>query len=418
MNETAVWTAVAVLLGGKLAAQFILEWVNRRHVQAHAGEVPAAFRGRIDHDSYTKSVQYTLAKSRFHLVELTWDTAFLAMVLGSGILAGVYKASVARWGESAFLLAAWLCAVAIAFSIASLPLDWYRQFRLEERFNFNTSTASLWWMDRLKGAVLSVAIGLPLLWVILRIVDWAGAWWWLYAWGTVLGFQLVMTVLAPIFILPLFNKFQPLPDGSLRDRLLDLAHRTGFKTGTLQVMDGSKRSRHSNAFFTGFGRFRRIVLFDTLLQHLEAPEVEAVLAHEIGHYKRKHIPKALALTSLGTLAGFAFIAWLAGQAWFYKAFGFPTGNIAPALLMFSLLSGSAGFWISPVANWWSRKNEYEADSFAADATHGPGSLVSALRKLNEKNASNLTPHPAYSTFYYSHPALLEREAALMRLHAN
>jgi STE24 endopeptidase len=180
-------------------------------------------------------------------------------------------------------------------------------------------------------------------------------------------------------------------------------------------MDGSRRSRHSNAFFTGFGGFRKIVLFDTLIEQLSEPELEAVLAHEIGHYKRKHIPKMLVVSAAGSLAGFGVIAWLAQQNWFYRAFGFEPGNIAPALLLFSLLSGVVTFWFSPVAHWWSRKHEYEADAFAANVMREPGSLIGALRKLNEKNLSNLTPHPLYSGFYYSHPALLEREQALKRV---
>ncbi len=227
-------------------------------------------------------------------------------------------------------------------------------------------------------------------------------------------FQLVMLVLAPIIILPLFNKFTPLAEGSLRERLLALGQRTGFTARTIQVMDGSKRSRHSNAFFTGFGRFRKIVLFDTLIQQLSEPELEAVLAHEIGHYKKRHIPKMLAWSAFTTLAGFFVLSWFAKQEWFYRGFGFPyePGRIAPALLLFALLAGTVTFWLSPLAHWWSRKYEYQADAYAARTMNETQSLVGALRKLNEKNLSNLTPHPLYSGFYYSHPTLLERERAL------
>ena len=248
--------------------------------------------------------------------------------------------------------------------------------------------------------------------MILKLVDLAGPWWWLWAWAVLLGFQLLMAVVAPVLILPLFNKFTPLPDGSLRERLLALAQRTAFRARSIQVMDGSKRSRHSNAFFTGFGAFRKIVLFDTLIEQLAEPELEAVLAHEIGHFKRKHIPKMLMLSALGSLAGFYVIAWLANQSWFYRGFGFEPGSIVPALLLFGLLSGAVTFWLSPLAHWWSRRNEYEADSFARAVMNEPQSLIGALRKLNEKNLSNLVPHPLYSGFYYSHPTLLERERAL------
>jgi STE24 endopeptidase len=222
----------------------------------------------------------------------------------------------------------------------------------------------------------------------------------------------VMAVLAPVIILPLFNKFSPLPEGTLRERLLRLAGRTEFRAKSIQVMDGSKRSRHSNAFFTGFGRFRKIVLFDTLVQQLGEQELEAVLAHEIGHYKKRHLPKMLVASGLGSLAGFYLLSILAAQPWFYRSFGFGPGNIAPALLLFGLLAGLVTFWLSPLAHWWSRRYEYQADAFAARVMNEAGSLIGALRKLNEKNLGNLTPHPLYSGFYYSHPTLLEREEAL------
>jgi STE24 endopeptidase len=221
-----------------------------------------------------------------------------------------------------------------------------------------------------------------------------------------------MAWLAPVLILPLFNKFTPLPDGSLRERLMALADRTRFRAKNILVMDGSKRSRHSNAFFTGFGRFRKIVLFDTLIQQLTEPELEAVLAHEIGHFKKKHIPKLLLFSAVTSLAGFYLVALLARQDWFYRAFGFQPGSLAPALLLFGLLSGVATFWFSPLAHGWSRRYEYQADAFAAAAMGDARPLIGALRKLNEKNLGNLTPHPLYSGFYYSHPILLERERAL------
>ena len=218
--------------------------------------------------------------------------------------------------------------------------------------------------------------------------------------------------------MPLFNKFTPLAAGALRERLFALAQRTGFPTRSIDVMDGSKRSRHSNAFFTGFGRFRKIVLFDTLVAQLSEPELEAVLAHEIGHYKKRHVIQFLGVSIVGLLAAFAAVAWLAQQQWFYNAFGFEAPHgftpaaIVPAMLVFALLAGTLSFWFTPVVNLWSRRFEYEADAFARDVMGEPQSLVGALRKLNEKNLSNLTPHPLYSGFYYSHPTLLERERAL------
>jgi STE24 endopeptidase len=210
----------------------------------------------------------------------------------------------------------------------------------------------------------------------------------------------------------LFNKFTPLPDGALRDELMRLAERTGFRARGIHVMDGSKRSRHSNAFFTGFGRFRRIVLFDTLIEQLQQRELAAVLAHEIGHYKKGHVVKMLGWSAVSLLAGLYALSWLAGQDWYYRAFGFEPRNLAAAFLLFGLLAGTVTFWLTPLANLWSRRFEYQADAFAAQTMGETASLIAALRKLNEKNLSNLTPHRLYSRFYYSHPTLLEREGAL------
>jgi STE24 endopeptidase len=410
-NVVAV--VVLLLVLARWAVQLWLEQLNRRHVVAHAGALPAAFKGVMDEATYAKSVHYTLAKGRLDQIEGTWSSVVLLAVLFSGLLPWGFHLFTQRLGGSAWAMAAFLLATAVALSLPGLPLDWYDQFRLEERFGFNTTTQRLWWMDRLKGLLLSIALGYPLLALILKLVEWTGPWWWLWAWGALLGFQLLMLVLAPVLILPLFNKFTPLPEGSLRERLLKLAERTRFRARSIQVMDGSRRSRHSNAFFTGFGGFRKIVLFDTLIQQLAELELEAVLAHEIGHFKKKHIPKTLLVSALGSLAGFWLIALLAKQEWFYRSFGFEPGSIAPALLLFGLLSGVITFWFSPVAHWWSRRYEYQADAFAAGVMNEPGSLIGALRKLNEKNLSNLTPHPLYSGFYYSHPTLLEREQALV-----
>ncbi len=409
-------TLVALVAAGliifRLATELWLAWLNRRHVLAHAGAVPDAFRQIIEPAAYEKSIQYTLAKGRFGQVEDAFDAAVLLAILFSGVLPWAFDRFAASPGASAWTLAAFLLTAEIAMSLPGLPFDWHAQFRLEEKFGFNTTTPKTWWTDRLKGLVLAVGLGYPLLVLVLKLVEWTGPRWWLWAWGAVLAFQWLMIVLAPVIILPLFNKFTPLPEGSLRDRLLALAQRTRFRAQSIQAMDGSKRSRHSNAFFTGFGRFRKIVLFDTLLEQLTGPELEAVLAHEIGHFKKKHILKMLLLSAFSSLAAFYLIALLAKQDWFYRAFGFEPGSIVPALLLFGLLSGAVTFWFSPLAHWWSRRYEYQADAFAAEVMNEPQSLIGALRKLNEKNLSNLTPHPLYSGFYYSHPTLLEREQAL------
>jgi STE24 endopeptidase len=406
-----VWLMLGLILA-RLAAELWLASLNRRHVLAHAGEMPPALRGTIDEPTYKKSVAYTLAKGWLGNIEGTSNTAVLLVVLFSGVLPWAFHLFSHGLGQSAWAMAVFLFAAGFAVSLPGWPFDWYVQFRLEQKFGFNTTTPKIWWSDRLKGLLLALVLGYPLLVLILQIVQWTGAWWWLWAWGAVLAFQLLMSVLAPVLILPLFNKFTPLPEGDLRERLLDLARRTQFRAQSIQLMDGSKRSRHSNAFFTGFGRFRKIVLFDTLVQQLTGPELEAVLAHEIGHFKKKHIPKMLVFSAVSSLAGFYLISVLARQEWFYRAFGFEPGNVAPALLLFGLLAGTVTFWFSPLIHWWSRRYEYQADAFAARVMSGTQSLIGALRKLNEKNLNNLTPHPFYSGFYYSHPTLLEREQAL------
>src|SRR5664279_6385688 len=327
MSAVSMVAWVLLLILAKWAAQLWLEWLNSRYVRARAGAVPEAFQGVVDEVTYAKSVQYTLAKARLDQVQLTYNSAVLLLVLFSGVLPWGFRAFTQGLGGSAWAMAGFLFVTAVALSLPGLPLEWYDQFRLEERFGFNTTTQKLWWMDRLNGLLLATALGYPLLVLVLKLVEWTGAWWWLWAWGALLGFQLLMLVLAPVLILPLFNKFTPLPEGTLRERLLKLADQTRFRARSIQVMDGSKRSRHSNAFFTGFGGFRKIVLFDTLIQQLAEPELAAVLAHEIGHFKKKHIPKTLVASALGSLAGLYLVSLLAKQDWFYRSFGFELGSI-------------------------------------------------------------------------------------------
>lgn len=410
MNRIAL--AAAAFIVARWLAQLSLAHLNQRHVRAHANAVPEAFRGVMDHATYAKSVQYTLANSRFSQFEATFDLVVLLAVLFSGVLPWTFQLFQAQLGGSAWAMAAFLFSAFTTLSFFSLPLQWWDQFRLEDRFGFNTTTQMTWWLDRAKGLLLGAALGYPLLVLMLKCCEWTGNTWWLWAWAVMMAFQLLMSVLAPVLILPLFNKLTPLPEGSLRERLLALAQRTSFRAASIQIMDGSKRSKHSNAFFTGFGRLRKIVLFDTLISQLTERELEAVLAHEIGHWCKKHITKMLVMSAAGTLATFAVIAWLARQEWLAGAFGFTSGGITPVLLLFGLLAGAVMFWLSPLTHFLSRRHEYEADAFAKEVIGDATPLIGALRKLNEKNLSNLTPHPAFSGFYYSHPTLLERERAL------
>jgi STE24 endopeptidase len=410
-----VFTITAILLILRMTAELVLSAVNRAEVRRHAGAPPPGVAAIMDPATYQKSVAYTLARSRFGDLTTVFDTLVLALVIFGGVLPVLYSAIVgwsgpdAMWTRALFILLA-----SVLISIPSLPFEWWEQFRLEGKFGFNKATPGLWVMDKLKGMLVMFVIGFPLLWALLSLVGWAGDTWWIWGFALMFGFQLLMLILYPKVILPLFNKLTPLPDGELRTRLLALGDRTGFEAKTIEVIDGSKRSGHSNAYFTGFGRFRRIVLFDTLIAQLSAEELEAVLAHEIGHYRRGHIPKMIAMSAVMMFAGFAAIAWLARSPWFNTAFGFPLGEIAPSFLLFGLLSGLLTFWFAPLSNILSRKYEYEADAFAREAMGGPASMIGALRKLAQKNLSNLTPHPWFSGFHYSHPTLVEREAALLK----
>ncbi len=407
-----------VLIGGRYLVEWSLSRLNERHVRLHADAVPETLRPVFDDATYRKSVNYTLARSAFGKLVDTFSAILLIVVLFSGILPWAFREWTEQMGASSWSMASFLLVTGIALGLPHLPFEWYAQFKLEERFGFNTTTRKTWVADRVKGVLLAVVLILPLLTLVFYVIERTGANWWAWAFLIVVGFQLLLMLIAPAFIMPLFNKFTPLADSSLRQRLFALAQRTGFPTRSIDVMDGSKRSRHSNAFFTGFGRFRKIVLFDTLVEQLSERELEAVLAHEIGHYKKRHIWKMISVSALGMLVAFAALAWLSKQDWFFDAFGFvhETGfapaAIAPAMLLFALLAGTVSFWLTPLINILSRHFEYQADAFARHVMQDAESLVAALRKLSEKNLSNLTPHPLYSAFYYSHPTLMERENAL------
>ena len=416
MQPSAVIALLLIL--GRVFAELWLSRLNRSHVCAHANEVPTVFHGIIDEPKYRRSIDYTLAKSHFGDIVNEFDAAILMAVLFSGVLPWAFEKFSANFGSSVWAMAGFLFVVGIAVSVPALPFDWYAQFRVEERFGFNTTTLKTWIVDRIKGLLLAVLLGYPLLVLVLTMIEWTGASWWLWATVVVITFQLLLMLIAPAIIMPLFNKFTPLPEGELRERLIALAQRTDFPARRIEVMDGSKCSRHSNAFFTGLGSFRKIVLFDTLIGQLTHAELESVLAHEVGHCKKRHVIKMLSVSVAGVFLAFAVIAWLARQQWFYHAFGFAYQggfaaiNVVPAILLFSLVAGTITFWASPFIHSWSRRFEFEADAFARGAMGETQSLIQALRKLSEKNLSNLTPHPLYSSFYYSHPTLLERERAL------
>ena len=389
-----------------LTLRFWLAGRHVRHVLANRAEVPAEFASKIPLDAHQKAADYTVAKTKFGMV----TTMFGGFILiGFTLLGGLQALSLAVLDSTgpgmAFQLGL-IGAFAVVSGLLDLPFDYYRQFVLEERFGFNKMTIKLWLADMLKSALLGVAIGLPLLWIVLTLMDKTGPLWWLYAWIVWSGFQLLMMVLFPTVIAPLFNKFTPLADDSLKARIEGLMQRVGFASKGLFVMDGSKRSAHGNAYFSGFGANKRIVFFDTLLARLAPQEIEAVLAHELGHFKLKHIIKRIAVMFAVSLGFLALLGYLKEQPWFYTGLGVEpllgAGNDAIALILFMLVLPVFTFVLSPLTSITSRKHEFEADAFAAKHTEARD-LVSALVKMYEDNASTLTPDPLHSAFYDSHP---------------
>ncbi|MDB5106922.1 MAG: Peptidase [Fibrobacteres bacterium] len=409
-----------------LAVELFLNFLNRREAVKH-GSLPARFAGPLfaghfNEETFAASRAYTLERLGFDTFSLLYSAATTYALLFSGILPWFDRVLGSAFQGGLHRGALFLAGVTVVQSLIRLPLSVYSTFRVEGRYGFNTMTWGLFWRDLIKGFALSAALGLPLLYAVLALMRFFGPGWWLWAYGLLLGFQIVMMVIYPIFIAPLFNRFQPLEDGDLKASLLDLAGRLRFPSGGIYVMDGSRRSLHSNAYFTGFGRFRRIVLFDTLLRQMERPELLSVLAHEIGHYKRKHIYKMMA-AQVAMLGGLLFLASFALR-WptLYAAFGFETGapadsgafagNPAVGLFLFMTAFSTLSILFAPLQNLFSRRHEYEADAYAVEAVQDAAAMQTALIKLSTKNLSNLTPHPWYSAFHYSHPTLGERLQAL------
>lgn len=409
---TALFCALLVL---GLITRTALASRQIRHVARHRDQVPAPFDATIPLDAHRKAADYTIAKTRLGLI----DTAFEAAVLIAWTLLGgldwLNQALLAWLGGGLVQQLALIASFAVIGGLAGLPLSWYATFRLEERFGFNKMTPGLWLGDMLKGMLVGAVIGLPIVALVLWLMGAAGGTWWLWAWGVWMAFNLLALVLYPTLIAPLFNKFEPLADESLKARVNALMQRCGFAAKGLFVMDGSKRSAHANAYFTGFGAAKRVVFFDTLLQQLSADEIDAVLAHELGHYKRRHIVKRVVLLFGLSFAGFALLGWAAGQAWFYSGLGVQPSmnqpNDALALILFMLAVPLLTYFLSPLMAQLSRRHEFEADAYAMEKTNGHD-LASALLKLYKDNASTLTPDPLYARFYYSHPPASERLARL------
>ena len=408
--------AFALTLLAGLVLKYWLSSRQIRHVARHREQVPSAFAHTITLAAHRKAADYTIAKARFGLLELALGAA---LVLGWTLLGGLsaLNQTLLDWlGGGMAQQVALLAAFVLVSGLIDLPITLYQTFVIEERFGFNKMTLKLWWLDLLKSSLLGAVIGLPIAALVLWMMGSIGNRWWLWAWGVWMGFNLLLLLIYPSFIAPLFNKFAPLEDETLKARVTALMRRCGFAAKGLFVMDGSKRSAHANAYFTGFGAAKRVVFYDTLLAKLSAGEVDAVLAHELGHFKHKHILKRIVSLFAMSLCGFALLGWLAGHAWFYAGLGVQPNLNAPndalALLLFMLTMPVFSFFITPLFAQLSRKHEFEADAYAVTYTSGRD-LASALLKLYEDNASTLTPDPVYVRFYYSHPAASERLARMM-----
>lgn len=405
-----------IFIGALALSLAVHLWLAQRqiwHVLAHRGAVPPHFTDRITLGAHQKAADYTVARTRLSAIDLVVDAAvLLALTLGGGLSLIAGWLAVTEWPQLAQDVAL-IVAVALIAGVLSLPLAWYRTFVIEERFGFNRTTLKLWIADLLKGALVAAALGVPLVALVLWLMARAGALWWFYAWLAWVAFQVLILALYPTVIAPLFNKFAPLADASVKERVERLLERCGFRAKGLYVMDGSRRSAHGNAYFTGFGAARRIVFFDTLLARLAPEEIEAVLAHELGHFKLKHVIKRTAWFAAASLALLALLGWLVEEPWFYAGLGVPgpAPRYGVALVLFMLALPAFTFVASPIAAMYSRRHEFEADQYAA-RNASAHALIAALVKLYEDNATTLTPDPLHSAFHDSHPPAPARIARL------
>ncbi len=399
-----------------LAVKLWLASRHIRHIAHHRNAVPEQFAAKIPLAAHQKAADYTIAKTRLKIVLLVVNAVVL---IGFTLLGGLQWLSVtlsSAFGIGMAYQLALVAAVTIISGVIDLPFDYYKQFTLEQRFGFNKMTPALFFSDLVKHGLVGAAIGLPLLWVTLALMEQAGSLWWLYAWLLWCGFQIFMLGFYQTLIAPLFNKFTPLEDAGLRSRIEGLMQRVGFASKGLFVMDGSRRSAHGNAYFSGFGAAKRIVFFDTLLSRLAPNEIEAVLAHELGHFKLNHVIQRIGVMFVLSLGFLALLGWLKNQAWFYVGLGVSPlmngSNDAMALILFMFALPVFTFLFSPLLSITSRKNEFEADAFAARHSNSQD-LISALVKLYEDNASTLTPDPLHSAFYDSHPPASVRVQRLL-----
>jgi len=396
----------------------LLNKANMRFVvqQWQNNHIPELFVGRIPQDEYEQSVQYTLARGRFEIVSAFYSGAVTLVVLFGGVLP-FWNDLAQRW---MFFLPPFTQATGIAFcvgiglffTVMTLPVELYSTFVLEERFGFNKTDPRTFVLDKIKGLVVGLLLGVPFLFGVLWLMQTSGSYWWIWVFCFIFSFQFLIMIAYPTLIAPIFNKFEPLPQNDLRDAISELALQVGIKASGIFTMDGSKRSGHSNAYFTGIGKAKRIVLFDTLLSQLNKNQLLSVLAHEMGHFKKKHVQKGLSLSAFFLLLGLFVLSYLIHYPPLFHAFGFTEPTHYAALVIFSLISGPFTFWLGPLMNYVSRKHEYEADRFATELLKDGTALEESLVQLTVKNLSNLTPHPWYSAYHYSHPSTVERVGAI------
>lgn len=422
LSHASLVTTVVFALGlsASLLLKFWLAARQIRHVARHRAAVPAPFAKQVPLVDHQRAADYTIAKGRFGLVELAWGGA---IALGWTLLGGLSwlnQALIQVMGHGLGQQVALLAAFVVINGLIDLPFTLYQTFVVEQRFGFNKTSPKLWLQDFAKSMVLSALIGLPFAALVLWMMATTGPWWWLWVWSVWMAFNLLALLVYPTWIAPLFNQFKPLEDPALKDRVSALMARCGFTSKGFFVMDGSKRSAHANAYFTGFGASKRVVFYDTLLAQLNPDEVDAVLAHELGHFKHRHVLKRIASLFALSLLSLMALGWVSQQAWFFTGLGVAPNlsgaNDALALLLFMLVLPLAGTFVGPVMAQVSRKHEFEADAYAAQQTSGKA-LASALLKLFQDNASTLTPDPLYVQFYYSHPPASERLGRMTAPHA-
>ncbi len=412
MSSGTILALYIAFFAAEFAWERLLTLLNMRHVQRNRDSVPQPFEGYVDIEKHSASADYTLTRSRFSLVTASVSSVFLLTLILTGLL-GSIDAWLGRLPVHRYVHGIlYVLALSLVFRLVSLPFGLYSQFVIEEKFGFNRMTVGLFFVDLLKGILISLVLMVPLLLGLFWFMDTTGGLWWIYAFLFVTTFQFVVSILYPLVIAPVFNKFTPLEEGSLRQKIIALADKLAFATRGIVVMDGSKRTKHANAYLAGLGRVKRVVLFDTLLDSLEEEQVAAVLAHEIGHAKKRHRIRMLAVSLALSLASLFVVSQLLAFAPLFEAFSFAQPSYHAILVILGFCSGPFTFFLSPLFSIWSRKHEYEADRFAVNAVGQAQDLKEALLRLEKENLANLTPHPLYSFYHYSHPTLAERIGAL------